>query len=41
MTDAFDEELEADDRFERRVFWRQLAIILLVAVLVVLRVILV
>ncbi len=38
---SFDAELEDDDRFERRIFWRQLAIVLLVAVLVVLRVILV
>jgi hypothetical protein len=35
---GFDDELEADERFERRLFWRQLAIVLLVAVLVALRV---
>ena len=32
---AFDDELAADERFERRLFWRQLAIVLLVAALVV------
>jgi hypothetical protein len=34
----FDSELEADERFERRLFWRQLAIVLFVAALVALRV---
>jgi hypothetical protein len=34
----FDDELAADERFERRLFWRQLAIVLLVAALVALRV---
>jgi hypothetical protein len=34
----FEDELEADERFERRLFWRQLAIVLFVAALVVLRV---
>ena len=37
MTD-FDDERDADERFERRLFWRQLAIVLFVAVLVALRV---
>ena len=32
---AFESELAADERFERRLFWRQLAIVVLVAVLVV------
>jgi hypothetical protein len=32
----FDSELADDERFERRLFWRQLAIVVLVAVLVVL-----
>ena len=34
MTDTFEDELEADERFERRLFWRQLAIVLLVAVVI-------
>ncbi len=38
MTEEFETELQADERFERRLFWRQLAIVLLVAVLVALRV---
>ena len=37
----FDDELEADERFERRLFWRQLAIVVLVAALVALLVVLV
>ena len=32
MSDGF----EADERFERRLFWRQLAIVVLVAVLIAL-----
>jgi hypothetical protein len=36
MTDPFEDELEADERFERRLFWRQLAIVLLVAVVIAL-----
>jgi hypothetical protein len=32
MSDSF----EDDERFERRLFWRQLAIVVLVAVLIVL-----
>lgn len=35
MSDDFDDELAADERFERRLFWRQLAIVVFVAVLVV------
>ena len=35
---GFDDELEADERFERRLFWRQLAIVVFVAALVALRV---
>ncbi len=34
MSDDFDAELAADERFERRLFWRQLAIVLVVAVLI-------
>jgi len=33
VSDDFDAELAADERFERRLFWRQLAIVLVVAVL--------
>jgi hypothetical protein len=36
----FEDELEADERFERRLLWRQLAIVLLAVVLIVLRVVL-
>jgi hypothetical protein len=35
VSDDFDDELAADERFERRLFWRQLAIVVFVAVLVV------
>ncbi len=35
-----DDEYEADERFERRLFWRQLAIVLVVAALVALLVVL-
>ncbi len=38
MTEEFETELQADERFERRLFWRQLAIVLFVAALVALRV---
>ena len=31
MSDDFESELAADERFERRLFWRQLAIVVLVA----------
>jgi ferric-dicitrate binding protein FerR (iron transport regulator) len=34
--DDFDAELAADERFERRLFWRQLAIVVLVAALIAL-----
>ena len=34
MSDDFEAELAADERFERRLFWRQLAIVVLVAVLI-------
>ena len=34
MSDDFDAELADDERFERRLFWRQLAIVLVVAVLI-------
>jgi len=37
---SFEEELAADERFERRLFWRQLAIVLLVAALIAVRVVL-
>jgi hypothetical protein len=37
---TFEEELESDERFERRLFWRQLAIVLVVAALIALRVVL-
>ena len=33
---SFDDELDADARYERRVFWLQLAIVILVAAVVVL-----
>ena len=36
----FEAELEADERFERRLFWRQLAIVVVVAALIALRVVL-
>ena len=34
MSQSFEEELAADERFERRLFWRQLAIVVVVAVLI-------
>ena len=34
MTDGFERRLAADARFERLLFWRQLAIVVLVAVLI-------
>ena len=37
---SFESELDADERFERRLFWRQLAIVVVVAVLIVLLVVL-
>jgi hypothetical protein len=36
----FEHDLEADERFERRLFWRQLAIVVLVAVVIALLVVL-
>jgi hypothetical protein len=38
--DDFERELRADARFERLLFWRILAVVLLVAALVVLRAVL-
>jgi ferric-dicitrate binding protein FerR (iron transport regulator) len=37
---SFEEELAADERFERRLFWRQLAIVVVVAALIALLVVL-
>jgi len=34
MTDGFERRLAADRRFERLLFWRQLAIVVVVAVLI-------
>ena len=34
MTDGFERRLAADRRFERLLFWRQLAIVVLVAILI-------
>jgi hypothetical protein len=31
MSDDFESDLAADERFERRLFWRELAIVLTVA----------
>ena len=39
MTDGFERRLAADARFERLLFWRQVAIVLVVAVLVAILVI--
>ena len=36
MSDDFDSELAADERFERRLFWRELAIVIVTAALIVL-----
>jgi hypothetical protein len=33
------DDFEADERFERRLFWRQLAIVVLAAALVALRIV--
>jgi hypothetical protein len=38
---TFEEDLQADSRFERRLFWRELLILVVVLVLVVLRVVVV
>jgi hypothetical protein len=40
MTDGFERRLAADRRFERLLFWRQVAIIMVVAVLIAILVIL-
>ena len=40
MSDDFESELATDERFERRLFWRQLAIVVLVAGLIALLVVL-
>jgi ferric-dicitrate binding protein FerR (iron transport regulator) len=40
MSDDFENELAADERFERRLFWRQLAIVVLVAAVIALLVVL-
>jgi hypothetical protein len=37
---TLEEDLAADERFERRLFWRQLAIVVVVAALIALRVVL-
>ncbi len=37
---SFEDELAADERFERRLFWRQLAIVVVVAALIALLVVL-
>jgi hypothetical protein len=34
MTDGFERRLAADRRFERLLFWRQVAIVVLVAILI-------
>ena len=34
MTDGFERRLAADRRFERLLFWRQVAIVIVVAVLI-------
>lgn len=39
MTDGFERRLAADRRFERLLFWRQIAIVVLVAVLIAILVI--
>ena len=40
MTDGFERRLAADRRFERLLFWRQVAIVVVVAVLIAVLVIL-
>ena len=40
MTDGFERRLAADRRFERLLFWRQLAIVVVVAILIAVLVIL-
>ena len=39
MTDGFERRLAADRRFERLLFWRQVAIVVVVAILVAILVI--
>ncbi len=39
MTDGFERRLAADARFERLLFWRQVAIVVVVAVLIAILVI--
>jgi hypothetical protein len=39
VTDGFERRLAADRRFERLLFWRQVAIVMLVAVLIAILVI--
>jgi hypothetical protein len=39
MTDGFERRLAADRRFERLLFWRQVAIVMLVAILIAILVI--
>jgi hypothetical protein len=39
MTDGFERRLAADRRFERLLFWRQVAIVMVVAVLIAILVI--
>jgi hypothetical protein len=34
MTDGFERRLAADRRFERLLFWRQVAIVMVVAILI-------
>ena len=36
MSQDFEDEVAADERFERRLFWRQLGIVVLVAALIAL-----
>ena len=40
MTDGFERRLAADRRFERLLFWRQVAIVVVVAILITVLVIL-
>jgi hypothetical protein len=39
MTDGFERRLAADRRFERLLFWRQVAIVMVVAILIAILVI--
>jgi hypothetical protein len=40
VTEGFEDELAAEERFERRLFWRQLAIVLAVALVIALLILL-